>query len=162
MPQSAHNAQTIATAIYLKRNGHAYPTGPDANRSPVNPMETEMNAPVLPLHVLPLDVDPQETQEWIEALAAVTEVEGRERAHYLIGRLHESDAARHGDFHGAITTPYVNTIAESGEQPYPGDTSIERRLAVMARWNAMAMVLRAGKHSNVGGHIATYGFSAFF
>jgi hypothetical protein len=30
-------------------------------------METEMNAPVLPLHVLPLDVDPQETQEWIEA-----------------------------------------------------------------------------------------------
>ncbi|MGO4154999.1 pyruvate dehydrogenase (acetyl-transferring), homodimeric type [Cupriavidus sp. YAF13] len=119
-----------------------------------------MNAPVLPLHVLPQDVDPQETQEWIEALAAVTEVEGRERAHYLMNRLHESDAAQHGDFHGAITTPYVNTIAESREQPYPGDIQIERRLAAMARWNAMAMVLRAGKHSNVGGHIATYASAA--
>ncbi|WP_144638957.1 pyruvate dehydrogenase (acetyl-transferring), homodimeric type [Bordetella genomosp. 13] len=119
-----------------------------------------MNAPDIPLDALPLDEDPQETQEWIEALAAVTQVQGRGRAHYLLDRLHGSDAARHGDFHGAITTPYVNTITAGSESPYPGDAQVERRIVAMARWNAMAMVLRAGKHSNVGGHIATYASAA--
>ncbi|WP_420995648.1 pyruvate dehydrogenase (acetyl-transferring), homodimeric type [Cupriavidus sp. 30B13] len=119
-----------------------------------------MNAPELPPDTLALDVDPQETQEWIEALAAVTRVEGRGRAHYLLDRLHDFDAALHGDFRTAVTTPYVNTIAAARELSYPGDMQIERRLAAMARWNAMAMVLRAGKHSNVGGHIATYASAA--
>ena len=30
------------------------------------------------------DIDPQETREWLEALAAVIEEEGPERAHYLL------------------------------------------------------------------------------
>ncbi|SAI68210.1 pyruvate dehydrogenase subunit E1 [Bordetella ansorpii] len=119
-----------------------------------------MNAPELPLDALPLDVDPQETQEWIEALSAVTGAYGRRRAHYLLDRLHGADAQVHGDFRGAITTPYVNTISVRDESAYPADVQIERRLAAMVRWNAMAMVLRAGKHSNVGGHIATYASAA--
>ncbi|SAI12447.1 pyruvate dehydrogenase subunit E1 [Bordetella ansorpii] len=119
-----------------------------------------MNAPEMLLDALPLDVDPQETQEWIEALSAVTGVHGRHRAHYLLDRLHSADAQVHGDFRGAITTPYVNTISVHDESAYPADLQIERRLAAMVRWNAMAMVLRAGKHSNVGGHIATYASAA--
>ncbi|OWT76993.1 MULTISPECIES: pyruvate dehydrogenase (acetyl-transferring), homodimeric type [unclassified Achromobacter] len=118
-----------------------------------------------------VDVDPQETQEWLEALQAVETVEGRPRAHYLIDQLTESDAARNGDLHGRVTSAYVNTIPTQRQPVYPGDLNIEQRLNAYIRWNAMVMVLRAGKHSNVGGHIATYqsaavlydvGFNHFF
>jgi pyruvate dehydrogenase E1 component len=106
------------------------------------------------------DVDPQETREWLEAMQAVVEVEGRPRAHYLIDQLLDFDVGTHGDLHARVTTPYVNTIPVSQQPHYPGDIAIERRLGAYIRWNAMAMVLRAGKHSNVGGHIATYASAA--
>ena len=118
-----------------------------------------------------VDVDPLETREWLEALEAVTTVEGRSRAHYLIDRLTDFDASRHGDMHGRVTSAYVNTIGKDRQPAYPGDIGIEQRLNAYIRWNAMVMVLRAGKHSNVGGHIATYqsaavlydvGFNHFF
>ncbi|WP_314402980.1 pyruvate dehydrogenase (acetyl-transferring), homodimeric type [Stenotrophomonas rhizophila] len=119
----------------------------------------------------PLDTDPQETQEWREALQAVTQVAGRPRAHYLLDQLSDQDVAHHGDLHARAWTAYVNSIPEERQPAYPGDLAIERRLNAMIRWNAMVMVLRAGKHSNVGGHIATYqsaavlydvGFDHFF
>ncbi len=119
----------------------------------------------------PLDTDPQETQEWRESLEAVIHAAGRPRAHYLMDQLTELDTARHGDLHGRVWTAYTNTIPAERQPAYPGDLGIERRLNAMIRWNAMVMVLRAGKHSNVGGHIATYqsaavlydvGFDHFF
>jgi len=119
----------------------------------------------------PLDTDPQETQEWRESLEAVIHAAGRPRAHYLMDQLTELDTARHGDLHGRVWTSYTNTIPVERQPAYPGDLGIERRLNAMIRWNAMVMVLRAGKHSNVGGHIATYqsaavlydvGFDHFF
>ena len=118
-----------------------------------------------------VDADPLETREWLEALEAVTTVEGRSRAHYLIDQLTDFDASRHGDLHGRVTSAYVNTIDKDRQPAYPGDIGIEQRLNAYIRWNAMVMVLRAGKHSNVGGHIATYqsaavlydvGFNHFF
>ncbi len=33
------------------------------------------------------DIDPQETQEWLDAIAAVLEQEGTERAHFLLENL---------------------------------------------------------------------------
>ena len=117
------------------------------------------------------DIDPQETREWVEALEAVIRADGRNRAHYLIDQLSDFDVSRHGDFHGRVTTAYVNTITRERQPAYPGDLAVERRLNAYIRWNAMVMVLRAGKHSNVGGHIATYqsaavlydvGFDHFF
>jgi pyruvate dehydrogenase E1 component len=108
----------------------------------------------------PFDVDPQETLEWRESLQAVVAVEGRPRAHYLIDQLLELDVTLHGNFHARITTPYVNTISTERQPAYPGNLDTESRLNAMIRWNAMAMVLRAGKHSNVGGHIATYASAA--
>ncbi|WP_277961207.1 pyruvate dehydrogenase (acetyl-transferring), homodimeric type [Pseudomonas sp. RIT-To-2] len=107
-----------------------------------------------------LDRDPQETREWIDSMESVIDVEGRSRAHYLIDQLLDFDVARHGDFHGRVTTPYVNTIAPEREQPYPGDLGIEKRINAFIRWNALTMVLRAGKHSGVGGHIASYASAA--
>ena len=32
------------------------------------------------------DIDPIETQEWLDALSSVLENEGSERAHFLLGR----------------------------------------------------------------------------
>nr|WP_019366148.1 pyruvate dehydrogenase (acetyl-transferring), homodimeric type [Pseudomonas luteola] len=106
------------------------------------------------------DDDPQETREWIDALDSVLTVEGRDRARYLIDQLIDYDLAQNGDFHGRVTTQYINTIPVSRQRPYPGDLNIERRINAYIRWNAMAMVLRAGKHSGVGGHIATYASAA--
>ena len=100
-----------------------------------------------------VDVDPLETREWLEALEAVTTVEGRSRAHYLIDRLTDFDASRHGDMHGRVTSAYVNTIGKDRQPAYPGDIGIEQRLNAYIRWNAMVMVLRAGKHSNVGDNV---------
>jgi pyruvate dehydrogenase E1 component len=121
--------------------------------------------------LIPFDTDPLETQEWRESLEAVMQAGGRPRAHYLIDQLSELDAQQHGDLHTRAWTAYVNTIPPERQPAYPGDLAIERRLNAMIRWNAMVMVLRAGKHSNVGGHIATYqsaavlydvGFDHFF
>ena len=106
------------------------------------------------------DPDPQETQEWRDAMEAVVAIEGRPRAHYLIDQLLDLDSANHGDFYERISTPYVNTIAVQRQPRYPGDLDVERRINAYIRWNAMVMVLRAGKHSNVGGHIATYASAA--
>ncbi|WP_263224398.1 pyruvate dehydrogenase (acetyl-transferring), homodimeric type [Pseudomonas alabamensis] len=106
------------------------------------------------------DEDPQETREWIDSIASVVEVEGRPRAHFLIDQLLDFDVSLHGDFHGRVTTPYINSIAPERELPYPGDLGVETRLNAYIRWNALTMVLRAGKHSGVGGHIATYASAA--
>ncbi len=51
------------------------------------------------------DVDPQETQEWLEALDAVLKVEGVERAHFLLEQLIER-ARRAG-----ANLPYKATTA---------------------------------------------------
>jgi len=107
-----------------------------------------------------LDEDPQETREWLDSIESVVSAEGRPRAHYLIDQLLDFDVAMHGDFYGRVTTPYVNTIPVDRQQPYPGDLQIEKRINASIRWNALAMVLRAGKHSGVGGHIASYASAA--
>ncbi|MCQ8205940.1 hypothetical protein NP569_27010, partial [Vibrio parahaemolyticus] len=78
---------------------------------------------------------------------------------------------KYGDFQSIVTTPYINSIPVHNQPEYPGNLATEGQLNAYIRWNAMAMVLRAGKHSNVGGHIATYqsaavlydiGFTHFF
>ena len=56
------------------------------------------------------DEDTLETQEWLEALAAVLDREGPQRAHYLLERL--IDEARRSGAHIPFSpnTAYVNTI----------------------------------------------------
>ena len=107
-----------------------------------------------------VDNDPQETREWLDALEAVVEFEGTEKARHLIAALIET-ARKHGiDTPYSANTPYINTIAPEDEPPYPGDRQMEQRLRALIRWNAMAMVVRANMHSKVGGHIASFQSSA--
>jgi pyruvate dehydrogenase E1 component len=108
------------------------------------------------------DVDPQETREWIEALQAVMEHDGPDRAAHLLGTVY-ADARRRGVTPGAdgLSTPYVNTIPAGEEPEMPGDPDLERQLASLIRWNAMVMVLRANrKPKDLGGHIASYASAA--
>ncbi|MEP7061365.1 MAG: pyruvate dehydrogenase (acetyl-transferring), homodimeric type [Betaproteobacteria bacterium] len=106
------------------------------------------------------DGDPLETREWTEALAGVLEHEGPDRAQYLIEEL-IALARREGAYVPfSANTDYINTIPADLQPRMPGDQAIEERIRNVGRWNAMAMVLRANKNSNVGGHIASYASAA--
>jgi pyruvate dehydrogenase E1 component len=108
----------------------------------------------------PPDVDPQETREWLEALEGVLAQEGPDRAHHLIEHLIDR-ARRSGAFVPfSANTAYVNTIPIEKQPPLPGDFALEQRIRHFVRWNAMAMVVRANKHTNVGGHIASFASAA--
>ncbi len=107
------------------------------------------------------DLDPQETQEWLEALDGVLENEGPERAHYLLEKLIDK-ARRSGAYLPySANTAYINTIPPTKQEPFPGDQSMERRIRSFVRWNAMAMVVQANRiATELGGHIASFASSA--
>jgi pyruvate dehydrogenase E1 component len=107
------------------------------------------------------DVDPQETEEWLDALEGVLENEGIERAHYLLEQLIEK-ARRSGAYLPyKANTAYLNTIPPSKQPPFPGNRAMERRIRSFIRWNAMAMVVQANrKAGELGGHIASFASSA--
>jgi len=119
-----------------------------------------------------IDLDPQETREWVESLESVLEREGPARAHFLLEKL--IDKARRSGAYLPYTanTAYVNTIPLSTQRPIPGDQAIEHTIRSVIRWNAAAMVVHANrKSSELGGHIASFasaatlydvGFSHFF
>lgn len=118
------------------------------------------------------DIDPQETQEWLDAISSVLENEGTERAHFLLETLIDK-ARRSGAYlpYNA-TTAYVNSIPSHLQAKHPGDTAMERKIRALVRWNAIMTVLRANEKSpGVGGHIASFqsaatlydtGFNHFF
>jgi pyruvate dehydrogenase E1 component len=114
--------------------------------------------PSIPMHT---DADAHETQEWLDALAAVIEQEGPERAHYLIEKLIEEARAAGIYVPYSANTAYVNTIPPDREVRSPADHALENRLRAYVRWNALAMVLKANKgDSNLGGHIASFASAA--
>ena len=106
------------------------------------------------------DIDPHETTEWLEALEAVLKIEGAERAHYLLEKLINKARREGADIPFSANTDYVNTLPVFKQAKYPGNTTIEHKIRSYVRWNAMVMVLRANKDTNVGGHIASYASAA--
>jgi pyruvate dehydrogenase E1 component len=106
------------------------------------------------------DADPQETQEWQDALSGVIDQEGPDRAHFLIEGLIAQARQEGIDIPYSATTEYVNTIPVERQPKYPGNADMEIRIHNYIRWNAMAMVVRANKNSNVGGHIASFASAA--
>ena len=110
--------------------------------------------------VLP-DDDAQETQEWLDALDAVIEIEGVERSHYLLERLIDQARRSGVNLPYSAKTAYINTIPPHREQYTPGDPELEWKIRSINRWNAMAMVVKANrKNSELGGHIASYASAA--
>ncbi|HET6440694.1 MAG TPA: pyruvate dehydrogenase (acetyl-transferring), homodimeric type [Anaeromyxobacter sp.] len=106
------------------------------------------------------DTDPQETNEWLEALEGVLDREGPERAQMLIQALIDRSRRSGGYLPFSATTEYLNTIPVERQARFPGDFALEQTIRHYVRWNAMAMVVRANKHTNVGGHIASFASAA--
>ncbi|MFT5218731.1 MAG: pyruvate dehydrogenase E1 component [Planctomycetota bacterium] len=107
------------------------------------------------------DIDPQETQEWIESLESVLEREGPERAHFLLERLIDKTRRSGAYLPFSANTAYVNTIPLHNQRPIPGDQAIEHTIRSVIRWNAAAMVVHANrKSSELGGHIASFASAA--
>jgi pyruvate dehydrogenase E1 component len=107
------------------------------------------------------DRDPTETKEWLDSLEGVLQTEGPGRARFLLSQLKDKAVREGVEIPFTANTPYINTIAPDKQPPYPGSREIERRIKSLARWNAMAMVVRANKHSDgIGGHISTYASAA--
>ncbi|MBS0391226.1 MAG: pyruvate dehydrogenase (acetyl-transferring), homodimeric type [Proteobacteria bacterium] len=107
------------------------------------------------------DIDQEETREWLEALSAVIEKEGPERAHFLLEQLLEGARQSSIDLPFSANTGYVNTIEPEQETRCPGNIAIEKRLRAYMRWNAMAMVVRANRlhpedGGDLGGHIGSF------
>lgn len=107
------------------------------------------------------DPDPEETQEWIDALEALTAVEGKERAQFVLSQIQDR-ARRLGVTTGGLPySAYRNTIPLSRQPAYPGDLELEERVTSIIRWNALAMVVRANRaYGELGGHVASYASAA--
>ncbi|HIF51406.1 MAG TPA: pyruvate dehydrogenase (acetyl-transferring), homodimeric type [Thiotrichaceae bacterium] len=107
------------------------------------------------------DIDPQETQEWLDALDSMLEHEGVERSHFILEQLIARARKSGAYLPYSATTAYLNTIPPSREEKSPGDAGLEWRIRSLVRWNAMAMVVKANrKSSELGGHIASFASSA--
>jgi pyruvate dehydrogenase E1 component len=109
----------------------------------------------------PHDLDPAETQEWLDSLEYVLKTRGPERVRQLLGALDQKARQAGVELPHALNTPYINSIPVAQQPRYPGNRELERRIKSIIRWNAMAMVHRANKHfDGLGGHISTYASSA--
>lgn len=107
------------------------------------------------------DLNPLETAEWLEALDQIVDEVGPDRASYILARLMERASTFGVTAPLRLNTPYLNTIPVDEQYAYPGDREIERRIKSLARWNAMAMVVRANKYDEgIGGHISTFASQA--
>lgn len=108
-----------------------------------------------------VDIDSIETQEWLDALASVLAAEGKDRAEFLLKQLAKKAEIMGCSVSEGCETPYINTISVDKEAKIPGDPAMERRIRSLIRWNAVAMVVRAGKiDPDLGGHIGTFASSA--
>ncbi|MEM7279695.1 MAG: pyruvate dehydrogenase (acetyl-transferring), homodimeric type, partial [Pseudomonadota bacterium] len=119
-----------------------------------------------------VDIEPAETQEWLDAFRSVLSNDGTGRALFLLQQL-EDQARQSGVMaSGQPFSSYRNTISVDAQNDYPGDLLLEEKLTSIIRWNALAMVVKANMaHGELGGHIASYasvaeifetGFNHFF
>ncbi len=107
------------------------------------------------------DTDPEETREWLEALQAIINNEGVERAHFIIESLVDQARRAGANLPYKANTAYINTIPSHLEARIPGNADLESRIRSYIRWNAMAMVVRANRKSTeYGGHIASFASAA--
>jgi len=108
-----------------------------------------------------VDVDPDETAEWIDSLDSLVDSSGNYRARYMMLALLRRAAERNVGVPSLRSTDYINSIPPEREPWFPGDEKIEREIRRMIRWNAAIMVHRAQRPGiSVGGHISTYASSA--
>jgi pyruvate dehydrogenase E1 component len=108
-----------------------------------------------------VDVDPDETGEWIDSFDALVANAGPYRARYIMLSLLRRAAEQNVGVPSLRSTDYINTIPPEREPWFPGDEAVEKEIRRLARWNAAIMVHRAQRPGvGVGGHISTYASTA--
>ncbi len=108
-----------------------------------------------------IDINPIETQEWIDSIKSIINIDGKDRANFILNRLISYAHNKDIDLLCNQNTDYINTIPIKEQSSYPGDRSIERKIKSIIRWNAMAMVVRANTmNPGIGGHISSFASSA--
>lgn len=108
------------------------------------------------------DSDQAQIQEWLDALASVIEFDGSECAQSILNAVNQYAAMSGLDSQVGVNTPYQNTIAVNEEQPLPADADLMTKLLAYMRWNAVALVMRAGrKKKSLGGHLSSYAAMAY-
>jgi pyruvate dehydrogenase E1 component len=124
-------------------------------------MSTPLFAPAEPQSNGSIDIDPQETAEWLEGLQSVVNATGQQRGRFLLKQL-ETQAQQLGIVANVQPfSAYENTIPLSQQPVHPGDVTLEERITAMVRWNALVMVVRANRaYGELGGHIASYASAA--
>ncbi len=107
------------------------------------------------------DIDPIETQEWLDAFKSVARVEGEDRAKFILNQLVDMAHQEGMELPTGINTAYLNSISADNEVPVSLNTEVERKIKTIIRWNAMVMVVKANQLPyDLGGHIASYASSA--
>ena len=107
------------------------------------------------------DIDPEETQEWLESFDSIVERQGIERAYFILTQLLSRAQIERVELPALLQTPYINSIPPEREPGYPGDEDLERKIRRYIRWNAAVMVVKANKNfSGIGGHLSTYASAA--
>ena len=107
------------------------------------------------------DIDPVETNEWIDSLNSVIQNDGSSRASYLLNKVIDQAYKSGLVLPDTRTTPYINTIPPEAEAKSTGNQNIEKKIRAYIRWNAAAMVVKANKKSpELGGHIGTFASAA--
>ena len=107
------------------------------------------------------DIDPEETDEWMEALRSVVASQGVERARLLLHELMAEANALSIPIRPSSQTPYVNSISLEQQPPYPGDLRLEEAIQNAVLWNAAVTVSDANRRlDGIGGHISSYASSS--
>lgn len=73
-----------------------------------------------------VDVNPEETREWIESLDALIATHGEQRARHIMLSLLRHSSEKNVGVPSLRSTDYINTISPDREPDFPGDEFIER------------------------------------
>ena len=90
----------LSSAAMSKSNGNAAPR----NRIEIKQKEFYGTNPDIG------DIDPEETDEWIESLNSVVKRDGADRAHFLLSKLINQAYVAGSNLPFTQNTPYINTI----------------------------------------------------
>src|SRR5580658_731011 len=80
------------------------------------------------------DMDPAETQEWLEAFDSVLRFRGLGRCDQIMQDLFAHARSRGIEINKLLNTPYGNTIPPASQPNYPGDLGLERKITAIVRW----------------------------
>ncbi|WGS66468.1 MAG: pyruvate dehydrogenase (acetyl-transferring), homodimeric type [Enterobacteriaceae bacterium PSmelAO3-2] len=109
------------------------------------------------------DIDPLETNEWLQSTNSLISKEGYKRFNFLINKIVNHIYKINFDINKIVKFNYVNSINYIDEPKYPGDLYIENNICSAIRWNAMIIVLKASnKKLDLGGHISSFQSIAMF